>query len=78
MCGGREERGVPGVSKEVDEGPPMVSGARFRYASSNRRMLAAARIPDTVGSSLAGLAGGLLMPSAAAMVPQKAAAPTAD
>ena len=43
-------------------------------------MLAAARISDTVGSSLAGLAGGLLMPSAAAMVgwQQAAQAPTAD
>ena len=66
---------MPGVSKEVEEGPPMVSGARLRYASSNRRMLAAARMSDTVGSSLAGLAGGLLMPSAAAMVPQQALRP---
>ena len=50
--GGRTPAPGPGWggSREVEEGPPMVRGARVRYTSSSRRMLAAA----SSGSAAAG------------------------
>ena len=50
--GGRTPGPGPGWggSSEVEEGPPMVRGARVRYTSSSRRMLAAA----SSGSAAAG------------------------
>ena len=56
--------GVPGVSREVEEGPPIVSGAKERYASNSLLMLAAAKISVTEGRSLApaGGVGGLIVP----------------